>query len=100
MKQKFKSLLLTTIGGLTAIMYQAANAAPTAPKGTAVDVDVVDNLGATVKALLEGNGALVVDGLILSAAAYGTAVTKSPAPIVCGIISCGIFHLALKILLA
>ncbi len=100
MKQKFKSLLLSTIGGLTAVMYQVVYADPTAPKGTATDIDVVDNLGATVKALLAGNGGLVIDGLILSAAAYGTAVTKSPAPIVCGIISCGIFHLALKVLLA
>jgi hypothetical protein len=68
--------------------------------GTAgTDIDVINNLGTTVKSLLENKGALVIDGIILAAAAYGTAVTKSPAPMVCGIVSCAVFHIAVKLIL-
>lgn len=70
-----------------------------AADGKAIDLVVVDNLGATVKSLLSGNGALIIDGIILAGSAYGTAQTRSPAPLVFGVISCAIFHLSVKALL-
>ena len=94
--QKLKNLPYLVMASLATGAASAQGAA----KGSAVDVAVINNLGATVKAMLEGQGALVIDGIILAAAAYGTAVTKSPAPIVCGIVSCGVFHIATKLILA
>ncbi len=95
MKLKHLPLLIVAFGATTAAFAQWG--ASTA--GNAVNVEVIDKLGTTVKSLLEGKGGLVIDGIILSAAAYGTAVTKSPAPIVCGIVSCAVFHIAIKLIL-
>lgn len=91
--QAIKYIHVAATLGATNLVFAADTA------GTAQDIAMINNLGATVKQLLEGQGALVIDGIILAAAAYGTAVTKSPAPIVCGIVSCGVFHVATKLIL-
>ena len=66
--------------------------------GAAVDVDMVDKLSATVKILLNGKISLVVDGIIIVISAYAAAVMRTSAPLIFGIISCALFHTALKIL--
>jgi len=63
-----------------------------------VDVEMVNKLSATVKKLLNGKISLVVDGIIIVISAYAAAVMRTPAPLIFGIISCALFHMALKIL--
>ena len=62
----------------------------------AADVDKIAKLGDTAKELLKGNGALVIDAIIIGASGFGAATLRSPAPIIFGLISVGLFHVAVK----
>lgn len=101
MKQKFKKAInmisKPTYAYVAAITL--AEEALAASGGTAIEVTMVKNLGATAKSLLQGDGAYIIDGLILAAGAYTCAMAKSPAPMVFAIISCGVFHLGVNLLL-
>lgn len=70
-----------------------------AAEPTPIAIPVIDNIGVTAKALLKGNGALIIDTIILAGAGYGSAISRNPAPIIFGIISCAIFHLAIAAML-
>ena len=87
---KYLGLALGLITVISALQADAV--------GTAVQVDMVDNLAATVKGLINGPGAYVVDGIILGGAGYGSAIMRSPAPIIFGLISTGLFHIAVKLI--
>lgn len=97
-----KSIILSKTskyGAVVAVSSFAALLATAQTPGTAIDVAVINNLSATTKSLLTGNGALIIDGIILAGSAYGTAITRSPGPIVFGVISCILFHIAVKALI-
>lgn len=68
--------------------------------GTAVTVPMIDNLGATMKGLLNGQGALVVDGIIVVTGAYGSSLTKTPAPVIGALVAIALFHIAIKLIVA
>ena len=85
--KKTNAFILSTLFSLDAFAAQGAN-----------EIQIVNKLGDIVKDALQGQGALIIDAIILAGAAYGTAVTKNPAPIVCGIISCAIFHIGIKLI--
>jgi len=78
----------------------AAHAFAAGTPGKAVDIEMVNDLAATVKDLLNGNVALVVDGIILAVSAYAAAIMRTPTPLIFGIMSCVIFHTAIKLFLA
>ena len=67
--------------------------------GGAVQIEQIDRLADTVKALLNGKASLIIDGIIIGISGYTAATQRSPAPIIYGLISCAIYHAALKILL-
>jgi hypothetical protein len=58
--------------------------------------DMVEKLGDTAKTLLTGKGALIIDAIIIGASGFGAATLRSPAPIIFGLISVGLFHVAIK----
>lgn len=99
-KHTFNLLTKPTYGLLAAVvMIEEAAAQSGSSSGTAVDVAMVNNLGATVKAMLQGNGAVVVDSFILIAAAYAAIMSRSPAPMIFGILTCGAFHIGINLLI-
>lgn len=60
------------------------------------DVDMVAKLGDTAKELLTGKAALIIDAIIIGVSGFGAATLRSPAPIIFGLISVGLFHVAVK----
>ena len=60
------------------------------------DTDMVAKLGDTAKELLTGKAALIIDAIIIGASGFGAATMRSPAPIIFGLISVGLFHVAIK----
>jgi len=93
-KQKYFKLAMSVGAGIACIgIVTYANAA-----GKAVHVDVVDNLAATFKEAINGPASYLVDVMIIAGAGWGAAIMRSPAPLIFGLISCGIFHVAIKLL--
>jgi hypothetical protein len=66
--------------------------------GTAVQLDFVDNLQATVKELMQGAGSFVIDAIILMGGGWATARTSTPAPIILAILSVFIFEICIKLI--
>jgi len=86
---------------LTACMLTALAVAITSDAsaaGTAVQLDFVDNLQATVKELMQGAGSFVIDAMILAGGGYATARTSTPAPIILAILSVFIFEICIKLI--
>lgn len=97
MKKTINTLCKYTLS-IAAVTLASQFALGADPK--AIDIPMITNIGLTAKALLDGSGAIIIDAIILAGAAYGTAQTRSPAPLIFGIVSCCIFHLAIKALLS
>ena len=87
------ALTLCMVTALVATIVSDANAA-----GTAVQLDFVDNLQATVKELMAGAGSFVIDAMILAGGGYATARTSTPAPIILAILSVFIFEICIKLI--
>ena len=58
--------------------------------------DMIEALGTTAKDLLNGKAALIIDAIIIGASGFGAATMRSPAPVIFGLISVGLFHVAIK----
>jgi hypothetical protein len=87
------ALTLCMVTALVTTMASDANAA-----GTAVRLDFVDNLQATVKELMAGAGSFVIDAMILAGGGWATARTSTPAPIILAILSVFIFEICIKLI--
>ena len=96
MKEQSKNLMF----GILAMFVVGFAVQAFAAGGTAVAIPMMDNLAATIKESLDGKISLVVDGVVLIVSAYASAIMKTPAPLIFGIISCVIFHGAIKLFLA
>lgn len=66
--------------------------------GSAVEIDMVNNLSATVKNLLTGRGALIIDGIIFSSFAMGAAYTRTPSLLFAGLLSTALWHLGIHLI--
>jgi hypothetical protein len=86
-------LTLCIVTALVATIASDAHAV-----GTAVKLDFVDNLEATVKELMQGAGSFVIDAMILAGGGYATARTSTPAPIILAILSVFIFEICIKLI--
>ena len=84
MQTYFKAFAFATLSLLTFYAFGAG------------DTDMVEKLGDTAKSLISGKAALVIDAIIIGAAGFGAATLRSPAPIIFGLISVGLFHVAVK----
>ncbi len=67
--------------------------------GTVVQIPLLDDLGVTVKDIMNGSGKYVVHAAIMGGGVYGTVRASSPAPIIFAIISSAIFQLFIMLVL-
>ena len=67
--------------------------------GTAVQLDFLDNLGATVKEAMKGAGSLVIDAIIIAGGGVASARASSPVPVLFALGSAGLFELFVKLLI-
>ena len=90
-----KSLLTTvlTIGGCI-MVREVVHAA-----GTAVQLDFLDNLGATVVSAMKGAGSLIIDAIIIAGGGFASARASSPVPVLFALGSAGLFELFVKLLI-
>lgn len=86
-KKLSHKLILLSVTALALTAYQAFGAE---------EADMVEKLGDTAKDLLKGKAALVIDAIIIGASGFGAATMRSPAPVIFGLISVGLFHVAVK----
>ena len=77
------------------VMISDANAAG----GTAVQLDFVDNLTATVKEYMQGAASLVIDAIILAGGGWASAKVSTPAPLIFAIISVMVFEICVKLIM-
>ena len=89
-------LILTTtlIVGSFIMLREVAHGA-----GTAVQLDFMDNLGATVIDAMKGAGSLVIDAIIIAGGGFASARASSPTPIFFALGSAGLFELFVKLLI-
>ena len=89
-----KVLPICMIAAAAIVMVSEANAA-----GTAVQLDFVDNLTATVKEYMQGAASLVIDAIILAGGGWGSAKVSTPAPLIFAIISVLVFEICVKLIM-
>ena len=90
-----KSLVTTgLIIGACIMLREVAYAA-----GTAVQLDFLDNLGATVVSAMKGAGNLVIDAIIIAGGGFASARVSSPVPVLFSLGSAGLFELFVKLLI-
>lgn len=99
LKNTIKMISSPTFAFVVATTMVEDALANTSSSGKAIEVEMVKNLGATAKAMLKGEGAFVIDAFILAGAAYAAIMAKSPAPMVFGIVTCGVFHIGVNLML-
>jgi hypothetical protein len=93
-KLPIKVLPICMIAAAAIVMVSEANAA-----GTAVQLDFVDNLTATVKEYMQGAASLVIDAIILAGGGWGSAKVSTPAPLIFAIISVLVFEICVKLIM-
>ena len=67
--------------------------------GTAVQLDFLDNLGATIKEMLKGTGTLVIDAMMLVGGGWGAARMGSPAPLISALVGVIMFEVITRLLI-
>ena len=88
----FTTAAFVTLGLFASYAFGADG--DTATTGTSKDM--IEALGTTAKDLLNGKAALIIDAIIIGASGFGAATMRSPAPVIFGLISVGLFHVAIK----
>ncbi|MDZ5762759.1 hypothetical protein Cyrtocomes_01153 [Candidatus Cyrtobacter comes] len=67
--------------------------------GKAVAIPFLDDLGVTVKEIMNGSGKYIVHAAIIGGGVYATVKASSPAPIIFAIVSSAIFQLFITLIL-